>query len=76
LVNSSVGVSRVSVIGISFEERRGIVHFLQNSESGVFLALHLVHSIPIVPSFYFAKGYQLMKKESISVEYISVRVLY
>ncbi|MBA7634903.1 hypothetical protein ES703_42502 [subsurface metagenome] len=69
MLNSSFGVSRVSVTGISFEEGSGVAHFLQNSESEVFSALHLGHFISIVPSACWAKGYQFIFKESISVVY-------
>jgi hypothetical protein len=54
VVNSSFGVSMVSVTGSSFEEGSGVAHFLQNSESEVFSVLHLGHFIPIVPSVYLA----------------------
>jgi uncharacterized cupin superfamily protein len=66
VVSSSLGVSRVFVgeAGISSDEGRWVAHFLQNSESAVFSVLHLGHSTPIVSSVYWAKEYQLMKKES------------
>ncbi len=57
-------LSSVLVTGISFEGGSGVAHFLQNSESEVFSALHLGHSIPIIPSAYLAKGYQLARKVS------------
>ena len=48
LVNSSAGVSRVLVTGISFWEGSGAAQFLQNWESGVFSVLHLGHFTPII----------------------------
>ncbi len=56
LINSSVGVSRVSVTGIFFEEGRGVAHSLQYLESEELTVLHLGHSTPIVRSAFLAIG--------------------
>jgi hypothetical protein len=47
-VHSSLGVSRVSVTGISFEEGRGVAHSPQNFCVSGLLVLHLGHFTPII----------------------------
>jgi len=49
VVNSSVGVSRVSVTGISLEDGSGVAHSPQNFWVSGLSVLHLGHLIPIVP---------------------------
>ncbi len=55
VVNSSLGVSRVSVTGISFKDGRGVAQLLQKRAVSVLSEWHLGHFIPIVTSFYLAK---------------------
>jgi len=55
LVNSSVGVSRVLVTGISFDKGRGVAHSPQNRWVSGLSVLHLGHFIPSVPLYYSAK---------------------
>ena len=45
LVNSSVGVSRVSETGISLDEGSGVAHSLQNLESEGLSVSHLGHFV-------------------------------
>ena len=53
MVSSSVGVSRVSVTGISFDEGSGVAHSLQNLESEGLLVWYLGHFIDFYSLFYF-----------------------
>jgi len=62
VVNSSVGVSRVSVTGISFEKGSGVAHSLQNLESEGLSVWHWGHFMDFYSLSLFGKKISIKEK--------------